>query len=96
MSNTSVSYFHLLSIFVLDQAGGGSDVFVEVIVKGHTLIHSEGGPQFLKYPDPPLPRPIKNVPSRRIEMYKQERSSQLISVKNVTLEHREYFIQAYF
>jgi len=40
VSNTSVSYFHLLSIFVLDQVGGGSDVFVEVIVKGHALIHS--------------------------------------------------------
>ena len=52
-------------------SGGGSDVFVWVFLKGHTLIHSsnsEGHDFFrkkiLKYPaPPPTPRTIKNVPS---------------------------------
>ena len=57
-------------IFVLEEVGGGSDVFVQVFLKGHALIHSgkwEGHDffrkKFLKYPTQPPPPPIKYLPS---------------------------------
>ena len=72
----AVMWVTLPVIFVMEEVGGGSDVFVKVFVKGHALIHSgkwEGHvffrKKFLKYPDPPRPTPpppIKNVPSLMI------------------------------
>ena len=51
-------------IFVLEEVGGGVDVFVWVFVKGHALIHSgkwEGHEffrkQFPQYPGPTPPPP---------------------------------------
>ena len=57
-------------IFVLEEVGGGSDVFVQVFLKGHALIHSgkwEGHDffrkKFLKYPtQPPPPNKIPTFP----------------------------------
>ena len=54
--------FSLPVIFVLEEVGGGSDVFVQVFLKGHALIHSEKWEghdffrkKFLKYPTQPPP-----------------------------------------